>query len=68
MKAQAISMDLFFAIIILLVIVTALGIIVFEFTNLQEQKAQNRDMQLKGQSAINSLIYSPGSPNWEEKD
>ncbi len=68
MKAQVISMDLFFSIMILLIIVTALGVIIFEFTSLQEQESQNRDMQLKGQAAINSLIYSPGSPNWEEKD
>ena len=68
MKAQAISMDLFIAIVILLIIITAFSVIIFEFVNFQEQKAQNREMQIKGQAAMNSLITTPGNPpNWEEE-
>ncbi|MCD6547383.1 MAG: hypothetical protein J7K22_02410 [Nanoarchaeota archaeon] len=68
MKAQAISMDLFLAIVILLIIITAFSVIIFEFVNFQEQKAQNREMQIKGQAAMNSLITTPGNPpNWEEE-
>lgn len=67
MKAQAMSLDLIIAIIILLIIISGIGFILIEFSNFQEQSAKNRDMLLKGQSATSSLVQTPGNPpNWEE--
>jgi len=65
MKAQIFSMDLFIAITILLIIIGGLGIIIYEFNVHQQETAENRDMQLKGEAAINSLIQSPSSENPE---
>ena len=63
MKSQMISMDLFVAVTILLIIIAGLTIVVHEFNVNQEQMVENRDMQLKGEAAINSLVYSPGEFN-----
>ena len=60
MKAQIFSMDLFIAITILLIIIGGLGVIIYEFNIHQQEMAENRDMQLKGEAAINSLVQSPG--------
>ena len=67
MKAQVISTDLMIAVVILLIIIGALGALILEFTSFEEQKALNRDMELKGQEAMASLTKTPGNPvNWEE--
>ena len=63
MKSQIISMDLFVAITILLIIIAGLTIVIHEFNVSQQQMAENRDIQLKGEAAINSLVYSPGEFN-----
>jgi septal ring-binding cell division protein DamX len=60
LKAQAISMDLFIAITILMIIIAGMAIITHEMIVNEEQASMNRDMQLKGEAAINSLVYSPG--------
>ena len=60
MKSQALSMDLFMAITILLVIVSGMALVIHEFMANEEQSAMNRDMQLKGEAAINSMVNSPG--------
>ena len=60
MKSQALSMDLFIAITILLVIVSGMALVIHEFMANEEQSAMNRDMQLKGEAAINSMVNSPG--------
>lgn len=67
MKGQIISMDLFIAIMILMIIIGGVGVMIYEFKVHEEQAALNRDMQLKGETAINSLIYSPGTEGWENK-
>ena len=66
MKAQLLSTDLMVAVLILLVIVGALGIIVFEYSSFGEQQALNRDMELKGQEAINTLTLTEGDKNWQD--
>ena len=63
MKAQMISMDLFIAITILMIIIGGMGVMIYEFNINEEQQSQNRDMQIKGEAAINSLAYSSGTTN-----
>jgi len=65
MKAQAISMDLMSAIVIVLLIVVAISAILTEYSGFQEQEARNRDMEIRGQEAMNSL-FSTGDETWEE--
>jgi flagellar basal body-associated protein FliL len=48
MKAQIVSMDLFIAITILMIIIGGMGIMIYEFNINEEQQSQNRDMQIKG--------------------
>ena len=59
MKAQVISMDLFLAIIILLSIIGGLAYFMIDFVDLYEQQAINREMQIRGQAAINALLNPP---------
>ena len=67
MKGQIISIDLLVTIVILLIIIGGVGFIVGEFSAFQEQKAKNRDMLIKGQSASSSLTQTPGNPDyWHE--
>ena len=66
MKAQAISQDLLFSVIIIILIIGALGIILFEFNNFEAQRELNRDMNIKSENAMNSLLQTPGNPeDWE---
>ncbi|HDQ60009.1 MAG TPA: hypothetical protein ENN30_02340 [Candidatus Woesearchaeota archaeon] len=66
MRAQAISNDILFAAMIIILIIGALGIIIFEFENFESQREQNRDMMIKSENAMNSLLQTPGNPeNWE---
>ncbi len=64
MKAQIFSMDLFFAIVVILIIVSAIGFLVLDFTEIHQREVEMRDMQIKGQRAVDSLVTSPG--DWEE--
>ena len=64
MKAQAISMDLMTAVVIILLIVVAITAILTEYSSFQEQEAKNRDMEIRGQEAMNSLL-STGDETWE---
>ena len=67
MRSQAISQDLLFAAIVVLLIIGALGIIIFEFNNFESQRELNRDMRLKSENAMDSLIQTPGNPeNWQD--
>ncbi len=66
MKAQIFSMDLLFAITILLIIISAIGFVVIQFTEFHERETNLRDMQIKGQTAANSLVNTPGSEGWEQ--
>lgn len=66
MKAQAISMDLMTAVIIVLLIVVAITAILSEYSSFQEQEAKNRDMEIRGQEAMNSLL-STGDETWSIK-
>ena len=66
MKAQIMSQDLVFAVILIILIVGALGVIIFEFDVFETQRSQNRDMRLKSENAMDSLLQTPGNPtNWE---
>lgn len=66
MKGQIISTDLMVAVLILLVIITGTFFLLDEFTNFQEQKDKNRDIELRGQNAIETLLTHGGDPNdWE---
>jgi Tfp pilus assembly protein PilV len=66
-KAQIVSNDLIVAVLIILVIVGALSAILVEYLNFEQQRAENRDLELKGQGAISTLTSTSGSPsNWEE--
>jgi len=68
MKGQTLSMDLMIAIVILLFIFTTLSFIVYEYTTMEENRAENRDMELKAQSAMSSLLETGGSPgDWENQ-
>lgn len=68
MKAQILSLDLMIAIIILLFIFSTLSFIVYEYINLENERAVNRDMELKAQSTMSSLIETSGTPsNWENQ-
>ena len=67
MKSQMVSMDLMVAVIILLMIIGAVGVILTSYVSFEQQQSENRDLELKGQAAINSLTSSPGNPpDWEE--
>jgi hypothetical protein len=64
-KAQVISNDLVVAVLIILIIVGALSAILFEYLSFEEQRAENRDLELKGQEAISTLTGTSGNPtNW----
>lgn len=66
MKAQVVSQDIVFAVVILLIIVGALGVIISEFNTFESQREQNRDMVFKSENAIDSLLQTPGNPeDWE---
>jgi Tfp pilus assembly protein PilX len=62
MKAQVVSLDLLFAVIVILTIISALGIVMLQYTTLETQISSNRDAELKAQSAINSLTQTGGNP------
>ena len=67
MKSQVVSMDLMVAVLILLIIIGAAGVLLTAYLNFEQQQSENRDLEIKGQAAINSLTNSPGNPpNWEE--
>jgi len=60
------SIDLVFSVIILLIIISALTIVLLQYTSFEEQQSQNRDIEIKTQAALNSLLLTPGVPfNWE---
>ncbi len=59
MKAQIISMDLFIALVIIMGILVAFGFIIADFTEIHELEMENREMQIRGQAAINALLYPP---------
>jgi len=66
MKGQMLSIDLVFSVIILLIIISALTIVLLQYTSFEEQQSQNRDIEIKTQAALNSLLLTPGVPfNWE---
>jgi uncharacterized protein YpmB len=66
MRGQALSIDLVFAIMILLIIVSTLSVITLQYAQYENEKARNRDLEIKAQYASNTLLYSPGVPiNWE---
>ena len=68
MKAQILSVDLMFAVIILLVIISALTLVLLQYASFESQQAQNRDIEIKTQAALNSLLLTPGVPfNWENQ-
>jgi uncharacterized membrane protein YqjE len=65
-RAQILSFDLMFAIVILLVIVGAMTLVLLQYAAFEEQQAQNRDIEIKTQAALNSLLLTPGIPaDWE---
>lgn len=67
MRAQAISLDFLFAFVIILTIIGSMGVLILQYTTLEEQIEENRDAELKAQSAINSLTQTAGNPsNWED--
>ncbi len=67
MKSQVISMDLMVAVLILLIIIGAAGVLLTDYLNFEHQQSENRDLEIKGQAAINTLTNSPGNPpDWEE--
>lgn len=57
MKAQIISMDLFIALVIILGILVGYVVIIENFVDMHEQHIKNRDMQIRGQAAINALLH-----------
>ena len=66
-RSQAISMDLIFAVIIILSIITTMSVMVEGFTETELNSQSHRDMEIKAQSAINSLTETGGNPiYWEE--
>ena len=67
MKAQVVSLDLLFAVIVILTIISAMGVVMFQYTTLETQIKSNRDAELKAQNAINSLTQTGGNPpNWDQ--
>lgn len=67
MKAQVVSTDLMAAVLIILLIVGALSAILIEYLNFEQQRSENRDLELKGQGAVSTLTSTQGYPsNWEE--
>jgi hypothetical protein len=66
MKGQMLSTDLVFSVIILLIIISALTVVLLQYASFEEQQSQNRDIEIKSQAALNSLLLTPGVPfNWE---
>jgi hypothetical protein len=66
MKGQMLSIDLVFSVIILLIIISALTVVLLQYASFEEQQSQNRDIEIKSQAALNSLLLTPGVPfNWE---
>lgn len=66
MKGQIFSLDLMFAVVIILIIISGLALIALQYTAFHDREVQNRDLELKTQAAMNSLILTPGIPyNWE---
>jgi Tfp pilus assembly protein PilV len=66
MKGQIFSFDLIFAVIVLLIIISALAAITTQYALNQQAASQNRDIQIKTQAAMNSLVLTQGVPyNWE---
>lgn len=66
MKAQIISLDIMFAIVIILIILTSMTVVLLQYTSFEEEQSENRDIEIKTQTAINSLLLTPGVPSdWE---
>jgi hypothetical protein len=66
-KAQVVSTDLMVAVMIILLIVGALSAILIEYLNFEQQRSENRDLELKGQGAVSTLTGTQGYPaNWEQ--
>jgi Tfp pilus assembly protein PilV len=67
MKAQIISMDLMIAVLIVMIIIGALGVLLYQYQVYEQQKTESRDLEMKSESAVNNLLMSPGNPsNWNE--
>jgi hypothetical protein len=67
MKAQAISTDFMFAIIIVLLIITAFGVILTQLTDENTSFKTDRDMDLRAQATVDVLVNTPGNPsNWTD--
>jgi hypothetical protein len=67
MKAQVISTDLMVAVLIILIIISAIGVLLIDYLGFDQQSSENRDLGLKGQEAMAVLTGGCGSPcNWDE--
>lgn len=67
MKAQIISMDLMIAVLIVMIIIGALTVLLYQYQTYEQQKTESRDMELQSESALNNLLMSTGNPSdWNE--
>lgn len=68
MKGQILSVDLMFAVLIILTIISALTLVLTQYAVFEGQQSQLTDVSIKTQEASDSLLLTPGVPaNWESK-
>lgn len=66
MKAQIISLDIMFAVLVLLTIIGALGVILYQYAIYEQQQSELSALELRSQPALNVLMSTKGSPDdWD---
>jgi hypothetical protein len=66
MKGQILSVDLMFAVLIILIIISALTYVLTQYAVFEMQQQQNTDIEVKIQAAASSLLLGTGNPpTWQ---
>jgi len=69
MKAQIISLDVMFAALIVITIIGALSVMLYQYTIYDRQQSELKELELRSQPALNVLMSTKGAPeNWETKN
>lgn len=68
MRAQIISLDVMFAALIVLTIVGALSVMLYQYTIYERQQSELNELELRSQPALNVLTSTKGAPvDWNTK-
>ena len=68
MKGQILSVDLMFAVLIILIIISTLTLVLTQYAIFEGQQSRITDASIKAQAAADALLLTPGVPSdWETR-